>query len=69
MQDGQHHCMMIDYEQANQDNDTTEGNNQSLLMKLFPERAIKAAAFVDLMNTSTLDKNKLRIRNPMKKLA
>lgn len=38
-------------------------------MRLFPERAIKAAAFIDLMNTSGLDKSKLRIRNPKKKLA
>lgn len=38
-------------------------------MKLFPERAIKASAFVDMMNTSSIDKFQLRIRNPKKKLA
>lgn len=38
-------------------------------MKLFPDRAIKASAFIDLMNTSSADKHKLRIRNPKKKLA
>jgi hypothetical protein len=38
-------------------------------MRLFPERAIKASAFIDMLNTSNLDKGKLRIRNPKKKLA
>ena len=29
---------------------------EKLLMKLFPDRAIKASAFIDMMNTSSLDK-------------
>jgi hypothetical protein len=29
---------------------------ENLLMKLFPDRAIKASAFIDMMNTSSLDK-------------
>ena len=40
---------------------------EKLLMKLFPERAIKATAFLDMMNTSSKEKLAVRIKNPKKK--
>ena len=42
------------------------------LVKLFPERAIKASSFIDMFNTSRVGsgtRQVIRIRNPLKKLA
>ena len=41
------------------------------MIKLFPDRAIKASSFVDIFNNSYTvgGKSAIRIRNPLKKLA
>ncbi|CDW81579.1 UNKNOWN [Stylonychia lemnae] len=57
------------HDQSNLLNDShnnKENDSQNQMIRLFPDRAIKASAFIDVFN---MEKQVIRIKNPLKKLA